>query len=482
MQAEIAPCGEVYGSPTSGTLTVTNSTPSNGATSVSTATNITLTFNNAIDPATVNATTLPVLIANGINQQIAGSYQVTGNQIVFTPDSPFPTNTTIYVDSNYGPADLAGDLAGDNYTPLLVFTTGGTATPASAPFQVVTFSPAANATAVGLRAPVAATFNRSINLTSVNSGDFGLFAGDGQSPWCSNYQHSQDDATILFNCGVMPSSTLMTAQLGNGLTDWQGNGLVPYTSAFTTTYFDSNTNGSIISSQPGSGAGGVANNVPLVLYTNLPINSNTVSAGLQVAENGTPLPGSTEVIDNGYAMVFTPSANLTPGALIQWWTTGQSDGHHLQHLHQWRLRLLLCGRRHQHADPNRAGDLSGEWSRPHRAEHLLRRSVQHSAEFGDGQQHQHLSVRRKHRPDIWAAPTPCHNRTWFALCLRAISVPAGTSTCTSPPACKAPPANLPPSIAGMHTPARPWTARLRSSPARCRSTAPLASASTLLRE
>ena len=290
-------------------------------TGVSTATNITLTFNNAIDPATVNATTLPVLIANGINQQIAGSYQVTGNQIVFTPDSPFPTNTTIYVDSNYGPADLAGDLAGDNYTPLLVFTTGGTATPASAPFQVVTFSPAANATAVGLRAPVAATFNRSINLTSVNSGDFGLFAGDGQSPWCSNYQHSQDDATILFNCGVMPSSTLMTAQLGNGLTDWQGNGLVPYTSAFTTTYFDSNTNGSIISSQPGSGAGGVANNVPLVLYTNLPINSNTVSAGLQVAENGTPLPGSTEVIDNGYAMVFTPSANLTPGALIQWWTT-----------------------------------------------------------------------------------------------------------------------------------------------------------------
>jgi hypothetical protein len=331
LQGAIAPCGELYGSPTSlGGLTLVNVAPANGATGVATSTSITLTFNHSMNTSSVNSSTLPVMVGWNSNQEIAGTYSfstttVPNDTVTFAPDSPFPTNTTIYVGNCNGPYDLAGETlyAGCYQAQFYYFTTGGTATPASTPFQVVAFSPSANATGVGLRAPVAATFNRSLNLNSVNGNDFDLFAGDGQSPWCpGNYQHSQDDATILFNCGVMPSSTLMTAELSSGLTDWQGNGLVPYTSSFTTTYYDYNTNGSIISSQPGNGAGGVANNLPLVLYSNLPINPSTATAGLEVAENGTPLPGTAQVIDNGYTLVFTPSANLAPGALIQWWTTG----------------------------------------------------------------------------------------------------------------------------------------------------------------
>ena len=333
LQAVIAPCTEVYGSTTdSGGLTLVNESPSRAATGVATSTSIVLTFNNSLVPATVNSTTLPVMVGWNSNQEIEGTYSfstttVPNDTVTFVPDSPFPTSTTIYVGNCDGPYDVAGETPEAGCYPnsgWYYFTTGTTSTPASTSFQVMAFSPASGATNVGLRSPVAATFNRSLNLNSINSGDFDLFSGDSQAPWCGggNYSHSQDDTTILFNCGVMPSSTTMTAMLGSGLSDWQGNGLVPYTSTFTTTYYDYNTHGTIISTRPSSGSGGVANNLPLVLYTNLPINPSTVSAGLEVAENGVPLPGTAQVVDNGYTLVFTPSATPAAGALIQWWTTG----------------------------------------------------------------------------------------------------------------------------------------------------------------
>jgi hypothetical protein len=41
----------------------------------------------------------------------------------------------------------------------------------------------------------------------------------------------------------------------------------------------------------------------------------------QVAQNNVAVPGSVQVLDNGYTLEFTPSSPFTPGALIQWWTT-----------------------------------------------------------------------------------------------------------------------------------------------------------------
>jgi hypothetical protein len=322
LQASIQTCGSSF----TGGLTVTSATPSYGASSVATSTNITLNFNHPLDPASVNSTTLPVMIGWNSNQEIAGNYVVTGNQVVFTPDTPFPTSTTIYVGACSGPYDTAGDSAAINgcYTQLTYFTTGSTATPVGTPFQVVAFAPAANATNVGLRAPVAATFNRSVNLGSANANDFALFSGDGQSPWCSggSYSHSQDDTTILFNCGIMPSNDVMTAILSSGLQDWNGTSLTPYRSQFTTTYYDSNTNGTVITTRPGNGAGGIGSSEPLTLFFNLPVNASTASSGIQVAQNNIAVPGSVSVQDNGYTLIFTPSSSWTPGALIQWWTTG----------------------------------------------------------------------------------------------------------------------------------------------------------------
>jgi hypothetical protein len=338
LQGVVETCGASLTGATSITgntsgLVLTSATPAYGAGGVATNTAITLVFNNPLDPATVNSTTLSIQVGNSSNQVIAGSYalsttNVPNDTVVFTPDSPLPVNQYIYVNVYNGPYDLAGDNADtsglNSYQWITYFNTNGsTATPAPSAFTVVAFTPSAGATNVGLRSPVTATFNRSFNPNSVNSNDYALFNGDGQTPWCSggSYSHSQDGTSISFNCGVLPSSATLTAMLGGGLKDWNGDGLTPYTSQFTTTYYDYNTHGSVTSVRPANAANGVNASLPIVLYFNLPLNVSGANSGIQVAENNVAVAGTVQVLDGGYTLVFTPSAPWTPGALIQWWTT-----------------------------------------------------------------------------------------------------------------------------------------------------------------
>ncbi|HEX4004971.1 MAG TPA: Ig-like domain-containing protein [Acidobacteriaceae bacterium] len=320
LQAVIESCGAGL----TGGLTVSSSIPANGATNVSTNSTITISFNNPVDPLTVNSTTLPVMVGYNSNQEIGGQYVVAGNQVVFTPDSPLPIDTQIYVGTCNGPLDTAGDSAGGCYTQLFSFTTGATTTPDSTPFQVTAFSPANNATGVGLNSSVVATFNRSYNPGSINQNnalsDFALFQGDSQSPWCTGYSRSQDDTTLSFNCGTLPGSSVMTAELNSNISDWAGDPLTNFTSSFTTSYYDANTNGSFITSRPGDGASGISASEPLILFSNLPIDASTANGGIQVAQNNALLGGTVQVLDNGYTLEFTPSSAFTPGALIQWWT------------------------------------------------------------------------------------------------------------------------------------------------------------------
>jgi len=161
-----------------------------------------------------------------------------------------------------------------------------------------------------LHAPIVATFNRSVNPGTINNPatDFALFSGDSQSPWCTSYTKSQDNATLQFNCSALPAGSIMTATLTSGLQDWSGNALTNFTSQFTASTVDYGSSGSLIGSRPGSGAGGIAVNSPLILFSNLPIDAATANSGLQVAVNNAAITGSVQVLDNGYTLEFTPSS------------------------------------------------------------------------------------------------------------------------------------------------------------------------------
>ena len=320
LQASIQTCG----SSITGGLHLNSATPAYSASNVATNTSITLTFNNPLVPSSVNANTLPVMVGWNSNQELEGTYQVNGNQVIFTPDSPFPANTQIWVGACGGPIDLAGDSAGGCYTQLTYFNTNGTATPAGTPFQIIASTPSNGATNVGLRNPVSQTFNRSVDLNTINVSDYALFAGDAQNPSqqgsCTGYSHSQDDTTIQFNCYPLPASTPMTAFVSSGITDWQGNTINNFVDRFTTSQYDSNTNGTVVGTRPGGSASGISANEPITFFLNYPVVSSTAQNGIEVAENNAAVPGTVQVLDNGYTLVFTPSSPWSPGALIQWWT------------------------------------------------------------------------------------------------------------------------------------------------------------------
>jgi hypothetical protein len=318
-QGSVQTCGAAL----TGGLSLVSSTPAGNATNVATNSTITLNFNNPLDPATVSSNTLRVLNGYNGNEQIAGTYQVTGSQVVFTPAGPLPVNANIYVTAYGGPTDVAGDTYPGNYTNLFSFTTSGSGTPAAAPFQVTAFSPVAGTTNVGLRAPVVATFNRSFNPNTINqsnaASDFALYAGDNLN--CTSYMKSQDNTTLQFNCYPLPASTTMTAFVNSNLQDMSGNAVANFSSQFSTSAADSSTQGTVVSSRPGNGASAIGVNSPLLLFTSLPVNASTASAGLQVAQNGAAISGTVQVLDNGYTIEFTPSAPFAPGSLIQWFTT-----------------------------------------------------------------------------------------------------------------------------------------------------------------
>jgi large repetitive protein len=102
-------------------LSVLSVSPANGITEVPTSTSIILTFNEAVNAATVNSNTISIFGA-GLNgsETVAGGYDVSGAVVTFTPFQPLPESTMFSVFVN-GVTDLKGD---SNYSFSSTFLTG----------------------------------------------------------------------------------------------------------------------------------------------------------------------------------------------------------------------------------------------------------------------------------------------------------------------------------------------------------------------
>ncbi len=148
---------------------VSSVSPANGASGVAVTSSIALTFNEAVDPTTVNNGTILISVS-GYSGVLAGSYTVNGAVVTFTPASPLPGSATIQVQVNFnGVADLSGNLS-NSYSSQ--FTTAAV-TDTVAP-QVVMVTPGNGATGVGLNATVTLTFSKSLNPNTITTNNFGL--------------------------------------------------------------------------------------------------------------------------------------------------------------------------------------------------------------------------------------------------------------------------------------------------------------------
>jgi PKD repeat protein len=104
--------------------TVTSVSPANGATNVSASTSVTATFNQQLDPNTVNTNTVKLLDPSGNVVPAAVSYNPSNRTVILTPNSSLNANTTYtftMLGGSSGVKDYAGHQMASTFTST--FTT-----------------------------------------------------------------------------------------------------------------------------------------------------------------------------------------------------------------------------------------------------------------------------------------------------------------------------------------------------------------------
>jgi hypothetical protein len=314
------------GSMTASGFSLISTNITNGATGVSNTQPIILVFSQELNPATVNSSTLGLLINGNGSLGLAASYAVSGNTVTITPTSPYPAGATIYVGSCNGPVDVLGDVYSGCWNWLLSFT-ASSATSDNSALQVLSVNPANGATNVRHDQSVSVTFNKSINPYSVwnNSTNAQLYAGQ-DAVNNGSFNLSSDYRTLTFNNGALSDGTTYTISLpAGGIADESGNALASnFISTFTTAVNPASGAGSVTTARPGSNATSVPTDTVLTLFMNRAVDASTLPGNLNLTVNGQLVTGTVQAV-SAYQVQFTPSTPFPNGATVQWFFSGVSD-------------------------------------------------------------------------------------------------------------------------------------------------------------
>lgn len=300
---------------------ITTTVPASGATGVATTSTITLNYSTPIDPITVNTSTLYVYAnvpsLNSNNYVIAGTWSVvntaTTAAVTFTPTSPLPASSTVYVDLNYNCCvqDYVGNHAQGGQVHFTTASTANTTGP-----TVTSVTPVNGAMNQGLNTVITLTFSKSLNPGTINSSNFGVF--DGPNRLSTNISYSGDYTSVTLSPSGLTASSTITVTAISGAQDLAGNALTNFSSTFTTVPPGNTTRPSVVAIRPGgNGATNIPVSAPITLYFNSPMDPTSTQNALQVSQNGNIISGAAVLDTTGTILTFTPSAPFLPGALIQ---------------------------------------------------------------------------------------------------------------------------------------------------------------------
>jgi len=179
--------------------TVISTIPADLDIDVPLVTDLTVTFSEAMDAASVNTTTF--LLMNGL-VPVTGVITQTGLNGVFVPTSPLLASTLYTATITTGATDLAGNPLGADY--VWTFTTG-LALDLTNPI-IILVNPLDGAIDVPINTTVSATFSEDMDPLSVTTATFGLTGPGG----------TEVTGTVIYDALTMigtfePSSDLMSA-------------------------------------------------------------------------------------------------------------------------------------------------------------------------------------------------------------------------------------------------------------------------------
>jgi hypothetical protein len=296
---------------TSPPLAVVTTVPFNAATGVPVSQVLTATFNEPVKCASLASPATTFIVTGPGTTAVAGTVSCSGAVATFTPTDDLAFNTVYTATITTGAQSLAGIPLGSNH--VSTFRT----LPAPTPPTVISTVAADLATNVPINQAVSATFSVAMTASTINSSTF-LLTGPGSTPVAGvvTYVAAGSVATFTPNA-PLASSTLYTATITTGTEDLAGTALAQnYVFTFTT--------GAAVVVPPT-----VVTTTPLPAATGVPL-TQTVSATFSQAMNAatinsstftltgpgnTPVAGLVAYAAIGNTLTFTPTANLTAGAL-----------------------------------------------------------------------------------------------------------------------------------------------------------------------
>jgi hypothetical protein len=283
---------------------VISTDPANAATSVPLRQVITATFNEEMDPATINQESF--ILTNGLksSEAITGTltYNNTNATMSFVPSTPLTSNTTYTGRIKASVKDFAGTPLQTDY--VWTFSTGLVLSP-----TVISTDPVNNALNVFLNTDVEANFSVAMDPTTITQTSFTLKQGTTLIAGTVTYSGTKAifTPTVALTPGAVYTGTITTearnvpgAQL-----------MADYVWTFTTGAYIAPL---VNSTSPANNALGVALNKTVTATFSVTMNPGTINTTTFTLKQGTNSIAGV-VTYSGTTASFNPTVDLLPGTV-----------------------------------------------------------------------------------------------------------------------------------------------------------------------
>lgn len=269
-------------------VTLTN--PVNGAVNVVSNKQITATFNEAMDPATINETTFTLKKSGNL---ITGTVTYSGTTATFIPADLLDANSVYTATVKRESKDLMGSIMVKDTT--WNFNTG------SAPIVVLT-NPTDGASDVALNKVITADFSTAMNATSINTSSFIVM--QGATAISGTVTYSGNTATFS-PVNVFVANKVYSATIKKAAKDIAGNAMIKD----TTWSFATGTLPIITVTHPQQGNTNVPLETKVTATFSKMMNITTINAATFTLKQGTTTVSGLVTYEDMTA-TFTPTSSL----------------------------------------------------------------------------------------------------------------------------------------------------------------------------
>ncbi len=285
--------------------------PAHQTTGVPIGSNVTATFSEPVNSATVNTSSFSLSPANG-GFTVQAAVSVSGSTATLNPYADLAPNTTYEANIAGTITDLAGNAMTTSHS--WTFTTVGSAQDTQKP-SVKQQWPANGATGISTGSPISATFSEPMNPTSVTApGRFTVKTTSGNVNVPGTVTYSADTATFTPS-SPLAANTSYTVTLSTQMTDMAGNALtLPGAWSFTSALpgpLDT-IKPTVTTLSPSSGATNASTGSTVRATFSEAMNPTGVTTSgrftVKTTSGGTNVPGTVTYSNN--VATFTPTSAL----------------------------------------------------------------------------------------------------------------------------------------------------------------------------